>query len=367
MLNNLSSRPRLYLHLGTHKTGTTALQAFSVANRDRLKSLGLYYPNFSPFTPGPKDGHHALAHAFSDEPTQLSQTQAESLIGQWHAEACETGLTVIISAEAIYRHVLGNGNFLEKRRRYLEKLNTALADFEVIPVLVFRRPDDYLRSLYQENVAKSSPPRRMPTFADYISHPPPGIHYTSNANVVERVFGSIRVLIYEDLLGALGESFYAALGIDLSDCVSTQHVRPSLSSEETVIKNVINQHLSTRDESDKLIELLRTPLIQKAVRNAYPDPPYDLWPDLTSRQTFLDSRADDVAQLRMRYFPERACLFDEWESKTMGRPVPEPPQVLLEQIRTHLPSILNPTDPKRILIPIYWFRSAIKKLWRTLH
>ncbi|MHC9037680.1 hypothetical protein ACYTTR_18330 [Cobetia marina] len=107
-------------------------------------------------------------------------------------------------------------------------------------MVVFRRPDDYLRSLYQEAVTNLSRPRRMPAFADYVAKPAPGIHYSANAELVESVFGSVRVLLYEDLAaspGSLGEAFYAALGYPLSGHTPTSNVRVSLSPEETLLKN----------------------------------------------------------------------------------------------------------------------------------
>lgn len=327
------SRPRLYLHLGTHKTGTTALQAFSVAHREGLLGQGLYYPDFAPVSPGPQDGHHALAHAFSASPRGLSREQAEALIARWQRKASEQHLTLVISAEAIYRHVLGSGGFVDQRRRYLEGLKHALAGFEVVPVVVFRRPDDYLRSLYQEAVANRSTPRVMPAFADYLARPPAGIDYTANAGVVEEVFGTLRVMLYEELAaspGSLGDAFYAALGAPVTGA-PTQRVRPSLSPEETLIKNALNRHLASRAESDAFIATLRTPAMQARIRQAYPQPPYDLWPDPASRRAFLESRAADLAQLRQRYFPEREALFSTRIGTASANPVPPPSTALLEQ------------------------------------
>lgn len=186
----------------------------------------------------------------------------------------------MVSAEAIYRHVLGSGSYWERRRHYLEALRTALADFEVIPVVVFRRPDDYLRSLYQEAVANLSKPRQMPAFADYVAKPPPDVYDSANSELLESVFGSLKVLLYEDLTaspGTLGEAFYAALGYPLSGQTSTSSVRVSLSPEETLIKNAFNGQLASRADSEAFIRLLRRPAKQAVLRAAYPNPPYSLW------------------------------------------------------------------------------------------
>lgn len=339
-----TTRPRLYLHLGTHKTGTTALQSFSVANREALWQQGCCYPAFAPVAPGPRDGHHALAHAFSAQPKEVTPEQATVIIEHWYRQACEHRVTLVVSAEAIYRHVLGSGSFWKRRRYYLEALRAALAFFEVIPVVVFRRPDDYLRSLYQEAVTNLSKPRQMPVFADYVAKPPPGVHYSANAELVESVFGSLRVLLYEDLTaspGSLGEAFYAALGYSLSGHTPTSNIRVSLSPEETLIKNAYNDQLSSRAESDAFIRRLRSPGKQAILRTAYPASPYSLWPDTHTRQAFLDSRADDLNRLRQRYFPERDTLFETSVARLPTDPVPAPSLELLDQFKDCLAGAMS--------------------------
>lgn len=337
-----SHRPKLFLHLGTHKTGTTALQAFSVANRDVLRRHGLLYPDFSPFLSGPKDGHHAWAHAFSSKPTRLSQTEARALVGYWETEAVEHNLSVMVSAEAMYRHVIGQGPYRVRRRRYLTVLKQALRCFDVVPVVVFRRPDDYVRSLYQEAVANASSPRQLPAFVDYVANPPQGVNYTANANDIHQVFGSIQVLLYEELTASeesLGESLYRALGYPLEGHTPTERVRTSLTPVETVIKNTVNQHFSSRKQSHAFIEALREPGMQALIHQAYPAARYDLWPDPASREAFLASRESDLAKLRKRYLPDRKVLFppfDVADAQTVAA-MPSPPDALMSQVMNCLP------------------------------
>ena len=338
----MSNRPKLYLHMGTHKTGTTALQVFSVANREVLRRHGLLYPDFSPFLSRLKDGHHSWAHAFTYQPTRLSNVQAHALVGYWQTEAIEHNLSVIVSAEAMYRHVIGQGDYRIKRKRYLNALKKVLSSFDVVPIVVFRRPDDYIRSLYQESVANASSQLKLPAFADYVANPPVGVNYRANANVINQVFGTIRVLLYEDLTaseGSLGESFYRALGYSLEGHTPTERVRNSLTPVETVIKNAVNQHFSSREQSQAFIKALREPEMQALIQQAYPESRYDLWPDQASREVFLTSREEDLVKLRKRYLPDRKALFPplkivEGEAITA---VPPPPEFLMQQVMNCLP------------------------------
>jgi hypothetical protein len=58
------SKPTAYLHIGTHKTGTTVLQAWCLKNHEALaKEYNLYYPTAFTTT----DGHHGLARNISTE------------------------------------------------------------------------------------------------------------------------------------------------------------------------------------------------------------------------------------------------------------------------------------------------------------
>lgn len=47
------------IHIGTHKTGTTSIQAFLATNRDRLRLEGIYVPQAG--MTDPLSGHHNLA------------------------------------------------------------------------------------------------------------------------------------------------------------------------------------------------------------------------------------------------------------------------------------------------------------------
>lgn len=181
----------------------------------------------------------------------------------------------------------------------------------------------------------------MPAFADYVAKPPPSINYYANAELVETVFGSLKVLRYEDLAaasGSLGEAFYAALGYSLSGHTPTANARVSLSPEETLVKNAFNARLGTRADSQHFIAQLHRPIMQETLRAAYPNPPYSLWPDAATRQAFLESRADDLERLRQRYFPGHKVLFETALSGSASTPAPEPSAELLKQLEACVPS-----------------------------
>lgn len=46
---------KVILHVGTHKTGTTSIQAALAASRPALQAAGILYPDVSPFLGGRRD------------------------------------------------------------------------------------------------------------------------------------------------------------------------------------------------------------------------------------------------------------------------------------------------------------------------
>ncbi|MGH6952383.1 MAG: TylF/MycF/NovP-related O-methyltransferase [Vitreimonas sp.] len=84
-----SSR-RIYVHVGNHKTGSTALQRAFGANRSRLAARGIVYP-------GTADDHHAVALMLQD-PHNASPANVEQA-ARVRAEIAQTPHDVVLSSE----------------------------------------------------------------------------------------------------------------------------------------------------------------------------------------------------------------------------------------------------------------------------
>ena len=88
--------PRLILHTGTHKTGTTSLQKAFHSNRAHLARHGVLYPETGLPPSDSNWGHHDLAYALRTEATGRA---AWSALRQ---EADRAGLeTVFVSSEEL--------------------------------------------------------------------------------------------------------------------------------------------------------------------------------------------------------------------------------------------------------------------------
>jgi hypothetical protein len=160
---NLDKKPRLYLHIGSPKTGTTSFQYFLNENfEDLLKDFHLYYPfcDNDIYLP-----HHRL---FSESKDFFSINEVRhnngqrilayqdpfSLISEISEVAKRKNVDVIISDESL-SSTHPSSPFINELKKY----------FEVIPVIVIRDPLEFLFSAYLQIVKHFS---YVGSFDDFI-------------------------------------------------------------------------------------------------------------------------------------------------------------------------------------------------------
>ena len=135
-----------YIHIGTHKTGSTALQYFLLKNRLILKEKGFWYPQA-----GSKDaGHHEIAWASrknDDQPKlieMLKQVRREA-----RRNKCEN---IILSSEEF--------EFVKD----INNLKLVLGEHHCKIILYLRRQDALLESEYNQHVKQANTQYRQSIF-----------------------------------------------------------------------------------------------------------------------------------------------------------------------------------------------------------
>lgn len=321
--------PKLYLHAGTHKTGTTGLQTFAAQNQGRLASQGILYPGYSPLSLKVKDGHHQFAHSIARTGNaRLSPDDLWHVVRSWHQKAASEGLDVLVSSEALYRHLAGEGTFFERRRNYLSRVSTFLEGFDVRPLLVFRRPDDFIRSLYQEHILSHSRLEPMPDFLGWAkSKKRYQLSYYESACLFKEVFGSLGAWVYEDLAadGNLYQNFFSVIGVDSSGFVDPGRVRASLTVPEAVVMNYAKGSLKDGGAIRGFVSWLRSPAVSDRIHSAFGGKRFDFWGSYEEREEFIRSRSGDVEALRSEFFVDRESLFPALKASETLPPIPEIP------------------------------------------
>jgi hypothetical protein len=162
----------LFIHIGAHKTATSAIQTFLSQNREVLKKKGVLYPGF-------RAEHHEMSHEYLNN--TLSQIEASTnsptkkILTEMINSPCGT---CVVSSEGFCK-LWDN---IPNLRKMIPK------DFHVKIIYYVRRQDDQLEAVYNQ-VVRDPKGRETHTFQEYIGN------------------GYLIMMDYEKVLAAWEESF----------------------------------------------------------------------------------------------------------------------------------------------------------------
>lgn len=150
----------VYIHAGTHKTGTSSFQAMMVARRDHFLAHGVQ-PYLEPREGGPDGNCHTLAHAVLRAGVITGMRYA----GAYGAPTC-AGLRAVARAvrrcmdEAEGRDLLFSAEALGFLRHPAELARLRFlfgrAPVRIVPLVVFRQ-DDAWRASWTGQIARNPP------------------------------------------------------------------------------------------------------------------------------------------------------------------------------------------------------------------
>lgn len=304
---------KLFLHAGTYKTGTTALQQFAHANRGELLQRGLFYADYGDDPLTLRFGHHEFAYALADNEPETFRRLAR-IVDYWRRVSDSEGVPVLFSAETLFlRRLKGSPTYWQGRSDYMKRLADLLSPFDVEVVLVYRRPDNFARSLYQERVASGI--KRLPPFHEWLAKGDPMLEYSRNATIIQEAFSCGSHYTYEEMAsgGRLYRDFFNHMGVSISGLEVPDMVRKSLTPAETVIKNSANDHIGRVQQGRRFVKWMKDEGLGRRLEEMS-STALDLWSSPQERANFLASRGEDVATLKSRFFPDRGAdaLFPEF-------------------------------------------------------
>jgi hypothetical protein len=291
---------KLILHIGTPKTGTTAVQRFLYANQQPLAECGFHYA-----TPPHNLGHaNSVANALSNDDSRAVQTFLARHVRSARRRRADT---ILISAENFYvRNVFFSmqrrqvcPNVLERNRKLVETLRALLPDeIETSQVACyFRRPDRYAESLYNQHVKRGIIDG---TFDEFLSLIEPALFYDRCMRSWADAFGESNcvVRLYETVKTDVVSDFVANV-LGIQDVTQFSHVHNQ--ANERVSRDLLEfKRLKNRAArfSERYIDCTIFRLIDEemGLRRGEPD----------SYQDFLSP--DDRAELLRRLRPELEAL-----------------------------------------------------------
>lgn len=216
--------PRLVLHAGSDKAGSTTLQHVFFNNRAALKKYGLLYPETGLLIPS---RHHKdlTSSVFDHDPCDdllttphiprltIPRTSPSEFGRLLQDEIAKEGPhTVLISSEALF-HVIYTP---EK----LVQIRDILAAYSVMVVLIVRNLADWVRSRWAHQVRFKPGFRLGPEEWTELLRDAGQLDYVARLDALSSVFGApnVKILMYDDAKRRLLESFWQVAGLpDVDD------------------------------------------------------------------------------------------------------------------------------------------------------
>ncbi len=249
----------LYVHIGTPKTATKAIQNFCWENPKALEKYGYCYPDLHdlcPWCTKVKNGHF-LVNPFAIEDKEERQRAEQELyrMGMDRVIALFSVYdNIILSDEGIYRDTY-------KRRRSLWqelKEDGERHGFHVKIVVYLRRQDDWLVSVWNQNVKQGAESVTRRTWEEFVSQQGEGrqLDYFKKLESISEVLGTDHVIVrrYQPGTfygGTIYDDFLHSVGLDLTEEfeISKEERNLSLTGNTQEIMRIING-VSRLDEDD---------------------------------------------------------------------------------------------------------------------
>ena len=316
---------KLILHIGTHKTGSTALQQFLAANPHSLSALGIHYA-----VPPTAIKASLLVHLLN---TNDQRRIREFFMSHIASARRKRAHTLIVSAEGFYGMALVPAlcrrqpcaDLLDQDHVLISRLLASIPGdgLDTNVVCYFRRPDHFAESWYNQQVKYGS--LFSGDFAEFLSLVYPALLYNEYMGRWVDIFGSgnCSARVYEDVSGSIIDDFtHGVLNIsDLSPFVATRDaVNERLSRDLLEFKRAVNRNAIYEEMSleRKICQLLDEDV---GLRETEPDY-YQAFLSPDQRGELLDGLSDEMAALQSSFglpsFPD----FDLEAAKATWRPYP---------------------------------------------
>jgi hypothetical protein len=320
---------KLILHIGTHKTGSTALQQFLFSNPHSLAKVGIHYA-----VPASARKASRIVHLLKANDQRRIR---DFFISHIEFARRKNAHTLVVSAENFYGMVLVPalhrrqpcGDLLDRDHVLISRLLASIPDDVLEPKVIcyFRRPDHFAESWYNQQVKYGS--LFSGDFPEFLSLIYPALRYNDYMRRWVDIFGraNCSARMYENISRSVIDDFaHGVLNIDdLSPFVTTfvttrAAVNGRLSRDLLEFKRTVNRSAMFEEMSleRKIFQLLEQSTSLKETEPDY----YQAFLSPDQRAGLLGDLAEELAALQSSFglpsFPD----FDLEAAKATWRPYP---------------------------------------------
>ncbi len=209
----MSNRKRLLMHIGTHKTGTSALQALMERNREPLAARGVCYPQTDrpPFPNRRK--HLNFWRAIKAGPEAFAE-ERERLLAEFDASGADT---LVLSEE----------HLSHPRLRIADAMRDLARHFDIEALCFLRRQDSFLESWWSQRCKSGREKLHIDAFVGKER----GLVWVDYLKMLDRWarFARVTAIGFEQACErGLVESFNEATGLDLPPETKRRNVSPDM-------------------------------------------------------------------------------------------------------------------------------------------
>ena len=219
---------RLILHIGTHKTGTTAVQGFLKVNAELLeRETGIFYPVYPAKYSRTKPAHNgkflhcqASMRASGGKRERADVNGGSDWIREEFAKQVQEHDIILLSDEQIWKSLNSKKNYLKSLHDVISECGIEQTDV----VVYFRRQDEYLESYWKQWI--KSDVHYTKTFSEHLHDNKKIVmrylDYAKGMKRLERTFGKEHVIVrryQRDVLtrGDMRYDFADAVGFAITD------------------------------------------------------------------------------------------------------------------------------------------------------
>ncbi|MDH3293640.1 MAG: hypothetical protein OER95_04895 [Acidimicrobiia bacterium] len=281
--------PRLYLHIGAGKCGSSAIQQFLDTNAEHLRKQGFLVPGRSLQDDASGCGQHL-------------QFFEDGIGTEGFAELVSTRLDALgetVTREGLHSIVISGENLINPKG-FVELFQGSADRFQLKVIAYVRRQDDFMISAWQQWQLK-----QFDTFWDYYARHRGRINWHRQLERWRQPFGSEAMIVRRyssDALldGDVVADFCRAIGADTVDLTLTGRANRSLHERFNTLANKHRDVLFESIHDHRFYTFLETLLGEKA----YKDYSGSTLLTLAQRRLILEDHAEANERLRSTYFPD---------------------------------------------------------------
>ena len=257
----------LYLHIGTPKTGTSAIQYFCARNRETLENESLYYPDFGYRFENinqNRNGAFYIANIYDDQKKRMYEEEARVRAEGFEKlqKEFETHDTILLSDEGFWNHPK-----MTAAKNWSELLDFCTKiDVHLKIIVYLRRQDEVIQSYWAQRVKETN---LKTDFFKYIrsgKYAQFHLDYYEHLQEIASVIGKENIIVkvyekgqYQGTNNTLISDFFSIFGLDPSKGYVAENEQRNLSLQGIYLesKRLLNISQEFKKRERFLVKRLR--------------------------------------------------------------------------------------------------------------